>query len=135
MIDARVQAFLDQLSAWAAAQSQLSGVLLVGSQARSAGRPDSDVGLVLLAVDPQFYLKNIKWAVDFGPVSRHTLEDWGRLTALRVWYQNGLEVEFGFANQSWITSPLDPGTRQVLAAGYHILFERHSLISKVIECP
>ena len=134
-MDARVPAFLDQLSAWAAGQSQLSGVLLVGSQARSASRPDSDVDLVLLAVDPQIYLKNIEWAADFGSVSRNALEDWGKLTSVRVWYQNGLEVEFGFANQSWITSPLDPGTRQVLAAGYRILFERHSLISKVIECP
>ena len=133
-MNAKVQAFLDQLSSWTAGQSQLSGVLLVGSQARSAGRPDSDVDLVLLAVDPQIYLKNIEWAADFGSVSRHALEDWGKLTSVRVWYQNGLEVEFGFANQSWITSPLDPGTRQVLAAGYHILFERHSLISKVIEC-
>ena len=135
MIDARVQALLDQLSAWAAGQSQLSGVLLVGSQARGEGRPDSDVDLVLLVKDPQAFLKEFQWAADFGPVSRHALEDWGKLTALRVWYQNGLEVEFGFANLSWITSPLDPGTRQVLAAGYRILFERHSLISNVIECP
>lgn len=134
-MDARVQTFLDQLSSWTAGQSQLSGVLLVGSQARSASRPDSDVDLVLLAVDPQIYLKNIEWAADFGSVSRHALEDWGKLTSVRVWYQNGLEVEFGFANQSWITSPMDPGSRQVLAAGYRILFERHSLISKVIKCP
>lgn len=134
-MDARVQTFLDQLSSWAAGQSQLSGVLLVGSHARGVSWPDSDVDLVLLAVDPQIYLKNIEWAADFSPVSRHALEDWGKLTSLRVWYQNGLEVEFGFTNQSWITSPLDAGTRQVLAAGYRILFERHSLISKVIECP
>jgi hypothetical protein len=134
-MDAKVRSFLDQLTPWAATQAALRGVLLVGSQARAAAQPGSDIDLVLLTSDPQSYLGDLAWTSAFGPVTRYTREDWGQLTSLRVWYQDGLEVEFGFTRESWITSPLDPGTRQVLADGYQILFERDSLISRVIECP
>ena len=123
-MDSVHQTFIASLKSWATTQSGIKGILLVGSLARGAGRPESDVDLVIIARDPQVYLSEIEWAGEFGEISGLQTEDWGQLTSVRVWYQHGLEVEFGFTRETWIETPLDPGTRKVLAGGFQILFAR-----------
>jgi hypothetical protein len=44
--------------------------------------------------------------------------------SLRGYYEEGLEVEFGFATTSWAAAPLDAGTRDVIAGGIMVLFDR-----------
>lgn len=44
---------------------------------------------------PSNYLENTLWIERFGLVQKHQTEDYGKLTSLRVWYQNGMEVEYG----------------------------------------
>ncbi|MBJ7004713.1 nucleotidyltransferase domain-containing protein [Streptomyces sp. CRPSP2-6A1] len=51
-----VREFLDRLTRWAATREDIAGLLLVGSYARGAARPDSDVDVVLLTADPAPYL-------------------------------------------------------------------------------
>jgi len=127
------QAFLAKLSSWATSQSEIRGILLVGSFARGASKPDSDIDLLIIAKNPGFYLSTLEWTHELGEISRHQIEEWGKLTSLRVWFQYGLEIEFGFAAESWIATPLDPGTRKVLLAGYQILNERNGLLSNAIN--
>jgi hypothetical protein len=31
----------------------------------------------------------------FGAIAKHQTEDYGKLISVRVWYQNGQEVEYG----------------------------------------
>ena len=52
------------------------------------------------------------------------------MTSLRVWYRDGLEVEFGLTDESWAASPLDAGTRSVILDGIVVLFERGDLLSR-----
>jgi predicted nucleotidyltransferase len=115
---------LDAVGAWAAGRSDVSAVVLVGSRARGQAKPDSDVDLVVLTSAPEPYLEDHSWIELFGEVDRSELEDWGRVQSVRVFYRDGLEVEFGIATPDWAEEPLDEGTRRVLDAGFVVVFDR-----------
>ena len=87
--------FLTAFNAWAIEQPDVQGIALVGSYARGSARDDSDVDLVILTDQPHKYLDDVQWIGRFGRVEKHQTEDYGKLTSLRVWYQNGMEVEYG----------------------------------------
>jgi predicted nucleotidyltransferase len=133
--EASVDQFLGRVAHWASEHSDIQAVALVGSHARGTATDTSDVDLVLLADAPRVYLDEPGWAGTFGSVVRHETEHYGNLISLRVHYANGLEVEFGLANASWAAVPLDPGTRQVVAAGIKVLFERQPLLSAHVGVP
>ena len=73
----------------------MQAMALVGSYARGPARDDSEIDLVLLTGRPQRYLENSKWIECFGVVKKSQTEDYGKSTSIRVWYQNGAEVEYG----------------------------------------
>jgi predicted nucleotidyltransferase len=123
-----VSNFLGEVIAWVCTQPDLQALALVGSYARNAATESSDIDLVLIATHPETYLHDSTWAEQFGQVQKQQLEDYGRLTSLRVWYTNGLEVEYGFTNETWVALPLDAGTQRVIADGIKILFERNSYL-------
>ncbi len=85
---------------------------------------------MILGKRPQQYLTEVAWATAFGPVERHQVEDYGRLTSVRVWYADGLEVEYGITGEEWAAAPLDEGTRQVISDGLVVLLERGNLLSR-----
>ncbi len=122
--------FLSHIATWAEQQPDISGVLLVGSHARGTARPDSDVDFVILTTNPERYVDNPSFAAHFGSIARWAIEDWGRVISVRVWYQDGLEVEYGFTQPDWAAPPLDAGTRRVIADGLRILFDRDGLLSR-----
>ncbi len=80
---------------------------------------------------PQEYVAHANWVLEFGRVHGRRLEHDGSVTSIRVWYEDGLEVEFGIAGEDWAASPLDPGTRQVIAGGMIILCEQDRLLSRL----
>ena len=51
-------------------------------------------------------------------------EYYGACTSIRVWYKDGIEVEFGIAEPSWLTMPLGIGTYQVLSDGYKLIVDK-----------
>ncbi|SFY42655.1 Nucleotidyltransferase domain-containing protein [Streptomyces atratus] len=53
---AEVQEIIDRITRWAANRQDIVGLLLVGSYARNAARPDSDIDIVLLTTDQTQYL-------------------------------------------------------------------------------
>ena len=125
-----IRDFLNVFVAWASDQSDVQGIALVGSYARGAARDDSDIDLVILTNRPQTYLDDIKWTERFGNVEKHQTEDYGKLISIRVWYQNGTEVEYGITTPDWAAIPLDAGTREVILGGMIVLFERGILLSR-----
>jgi len=125
-----IRDFLDAFVPWASAQEDIQAVALVGSYARDAAREDSDIDLVLLTDRPQKYLEDLEWIEGFGLVGKHQTEDYGRLISIRVWYQNGVEVEYGITSPEWAAFPLDAGTQRVLRDGFMVLFERGNLLSQ-----
>lgn len=126
----KVAPFLVEFTRWASAQTDILALALVGSYARNAATETSDVDLVIIADDPRQYLENTDWVRRFGIVERQQVEDYGLLTSLRVWYREGLEIEYGLTDERWAALPLDEGTRQVMAGGIRILFERGDMLSR-----
>lgn len=83
--------------------------------------------------EPQEYLSDQEWVNHFGVVLQKQVEDYGRLTSLRIWYEDGLEVEFGLTDTGWAGQPLDEGTDRVLMDSLKILCENSPLLSPVLE--
>ena len=73
----------------------MQSIALVGSYARNAAVNELDIDLVILTHRPQEYLKDLPRIKRFDVPEKHQTEDYGKLTSLRVWYQNGVEVEYG----------------------------------------
>lgn len=120
---------LDAVQRWAAAEPGIVGVALVGSHARGAQTPDSDVDLVVLCAAPQRWLDG-DWASQFGAIRAIAKENYGKLCALRIVYEAGLEVEFGIVGREWAQVPLDSGTAAVLADGVRILHDPEGLLGR-----
>jgi predicted nucleotidyltransferase len=130
MISDQVALFLKQMTQWASAQADILALALVGSYARNAAKETSDVDLVLIAVDPGQYLKDQSWVQRFGTVEKSQVEDYGLLTSIRVWYRDGLEIEYGITDERWAAIPLDAGTQRVIADGMRVLFECDDILSR-----
>jgi hypothetical protein len=64
----------------------------------------------------------------FGGVAACREEDWGKVTSLRVFYQGGLEVEYGFALPGWAGVPVDPGTSRVVSGGMKVLYDPQAIL-------
>jgi len=118
---------------WAAHQPTIAAVALVGSHARGEARPDSDIDIVLLCEEPHTFLVDTSWIHSFGAVERCHTEDWGMVTSLRVYYTEGLEVEFGMTTLAWAAVPADSGTRHVVAQGMCILWDREGVLARLQE--
>jgi predicted nucleotidyltransferase len=121
--------FLNSFAAWASSRDDILGVLLVGSYARGEASPDSDVDLVVLTTSPSYYLSSFSWVSSFGDYSSCSVEDWGEVQSVRVFFSSGLEVEAGIALPSWIGHPIPPTTAAVLRSGCRVLFDRDGSVS------
>ena len=124
-----IHSFINAFVLWASAQPDIYAVGLVGSYALNAAKDDSDIDLVILAEQPRKYLEDIIWAEQFGEIEKYQVEEYGKLTSLRVWYRNGHEVEYGLTTLDWAAQPLDVGTEQVISDGMLVLCERKPLLS------
>lgn len=126
----QVARFLYQVTGWASARADILALALVGSYARNAAKNSSDVDLVLIAADPGSYLKDQSWVQRFGTVEKSQVEDYGLLTSIRVWYRDGLEIEYGITDERWSAIPLDAGTQRVIGDGMRVLFEDDDILSR-----
>jgi hypothetical protein len=120
---AEVREIIERVTRWAARRPDVVGLLLVGSYARHAARPDSDVDLVLLTTDVARYAGN-GWTreLDLGDPVR--VRSWGPVTERRFGTASGLEVEICIGEPGWAgTDPVDPGTRRVVTDGARVLHD------------
>jgi len=108
---------------WSKGHETIQGIALVGSYARGEARADSDIDLVILCREPEVLLRERSWVNRFGVVQSISEEDYGALTSLRVFYADDLEIEFGVTTEQWASTPIDPGTRQVLEGGFQIVYD------------
>ena len=124
--------FVRKLVSWARSEVTIQAMGVVGSHARGEAKPDSDIDLIILCSSPHFLIENQNWINSFGRVVRLQEEDYGAVTSLRVFYQEGPEVEFGIASRSWANIPIDSGTHGVVRGGLRILHDPENLL-KVLK--
>jgi hypothetical protein len=137
----RIGHIIRTILAWATAQPKIRAVALVGSYARGAARPDSDIDLVLLVTDPQGFRADTTWIeqIDWQALDSHPQtwqdEDYGVAWSRRIWpAADSVQVELTFTPLSWANvDPLDAGTRQVISAGCRILYDPDGLLVRLCE--
>lgn len=116
--------FLSNIKKWAEQNEMVNSVILVGSYASGEAGEDSDVDLCIISTTPKMLLSDESFVEKFGKVIRKNREKLGAMTSLRVWYENGMKVEFGVTSPLWISKPLDEGTRKVLSDGYKVIIDK-----------
>ena len=110
----RIASFVEAVRTWAAARPDVHGLALVGSYARGKATPESDVDLLFLVENVEHFLRDMRWTQSLGDPTRMETEAWGNVRSVRIWYRDGLEVEFSVAGKGWAGLPLDPGSAQIL---------------------
>lgn len=120
----QLKVFLKVFLQWVESQHLVEGAILVGSHARGKAWQDSDIDLVLLCPEYESYLEDVSWINDFDKPVSVRLKDYGKLTSVRVFYEEGPQVEFGFTQLDWLVLPLDAGTVGVLRNGFQIVYDR-----------
>ena len=120
------------VTSWAEDQADIVSVALVGSYARGNARSDSDVDFVIQCTRPERYLKDLVWISEFGVAQSVSIEDWGIVQSVRVYYANGPEAEYGITSSEWLTSPLDEGTVKVLRDGVVVLLDRDGRLTRAV---
>lgn len=133
-------AILRLTASWAATQPGILGLALVGSWARDAARPDSDIDLMLLTSDPEGYRRDRSWLLDLDwalvglPVIGWRDADYGAVWSRHITLADAVEVEFSFALPDWAaTTPVDFGTRRVASDGLRILYDPHHLFANLMS--
>jgi predicted nucleotidyltransferase len=130
---AEVDALLERATAWAARRRDVVALALVGSYARGADRPGSDVDLMVLTTEPARYLDREDWIGGLGAERLVTTRSWGAVTERRVALPSGLEVEVGLALPSWAAiDPVDSGSRRVMTDGNRVLYDPAGVLARFI---
>ena len=125
---------IEKLKNWFPKQPDITGALLVGSHARGAARPESDVDLVILTENKISRIEDKSWLADFGMATSTRIENFGVVTSIFVRFQTGPEIEFGFASPSWAqTDPVDKGTFRVVSDGAIILFDSNGALGRLLR--
>ena len=127
-----LQNLLKEIKNWAHKNNDLDSLLLVGSYARNKARQDFDIDLVLIFNNPEKYVNNIGWIKEFGEIEKYEIEYWGRVTSIRTWYKNAIEVEFGIASAEWAEIPVDSGTFRVVSDGSKILVDKSKKLENLL---
>lgn len=131
MLPVKVSAFLEAFCRWARGRADVEAVVLVGSYARGAAAEGSDVDLVILTPKADEYVRDQSWVSLFGEAARCREEDYGKVTSVRAFYEEGLEVEFGFATPDWAAAPIDAGTLRAVTDGMQVLYDPHGLAGRM----
>lgn len=129
-----VEALLSRATEWAAARKDVLALGLVGSWARGAGRPGSDVDLVLLTDEQLAYTEREDWIEALAPgATLVRTKDWGGVVERRLLLPSGLELDVGVGRAAWAeTAPVDPGTRRVVKDGMRALHDPRGLLAALV---
>ncbi|KOV68709.1 hypothetical protein ADK64_06735 [Streptomyces sp. MMG1121] len=130
---AEIDEIIGRITRWARGREDIVGLLLVGSCARNAARPDSDIDIVLLTTDEPRYLLDDAWAMELGLGELIRAQSWGAITERRYSTASGLEVEMDIGSPTWAkTDPVDPGTHRVVTDGARLLHDPAGILAGLL---
>lgn len=108
---------------WLGKQTDIKAALLIGSYARGEERIDSDVDFIFVVDDVEYWTTNTNWVKSFGQMLSINIEEFEEVKALRVYYQDTNELEFGFVNEEWLQKPYVDATKEALDSGMKVLLD------------
>jgi uncharacterized protein len=126
-----ITAIEEKFIGWASGQPDIVGIVLVGSYARRTATKESDIDVMILTSEVGRYFQEQRWAEMFGNVKLIREEDWGKVRTLRIFYREGIEIEFNFTLPDWAALPPDPGTDKVVSDGMQILLDPQGLLKSL----
>lgn len=132
LTEQQLSKLFSSLNQFAAKHPDIKAIGLIGSYARGSARQDSDIDLILLVNDPRKYLEDTGWVDHFGKSQDMDIERHGMSTSLRVWYEHGPEMEFGFSTPAWANLPIDPGVARTVRDGINIVHDPRGILTKLI---
>jgi hypothetical protein len=123
--------FINEVEKWTREQDTIHALILVDSYGNGENREDSHVDLQLITTTPKLYIDNPSFVNNFGVVVQSKIEKHGIVNSIRIWYSNGLEVEFRITTPIWISTPLEEDTRKVLSNGYKVIIDNKNYFKKI----
>jgi predicted nucleotidyltransferase len=128
-----IETIVERVTRCAADRRDVVGLLIVGSCARNAARPDSDIDLVLLTTDQARYSDGT-WANELALGRPTRTRSWGAIIERRFVTASGLEVEINIGSPNWAAAhPIDPGTRRVVTDGARPLHDPTGALASLID--
>lgn len=125
---------IHSLSYWATQTPDITGLLLIREFARGDATATSPVEIILFTENPERYLNSRSWIKPFGFVTGSLPESHGAVRALRVFFENGTEVLFGFAQESWASvEPVNQCAYDVVLEGATVLFDPKAYLEKLLK--
>jgi aminoglycoside 6-adenylyltransferase len=133
----------DRIAAWAQAQTDIRGLLIVGSRARTKrpADPMSDLDLIMITTNPSYYLKDTGWFERFGPILLTFVERTavGGLFERRVLFKGSLDVDFTIfpsdAFHKLQEVGLPPEMQGILRRGINVLIDKDELLQNIAVSP
>lgn len=116
---------------WVEKEPYIQALILVGSYAHGTNKETSDIDLCIITTRKEEIVEKPEFIEAFGRVQKKQIEYYGACTSVRVWYEEGQEVEFGIVEPSWISVPLDQGTRKVLNDGYIVFVDKEDYFTNL----
>jgi hypothetical protein len=136
----KLESVLDVVTSWASARADIIGLALVGSHARCAALEDSDIDVVLLSSNPEWFSHSPEWMSEFDWTSlRVEVRSWrdaqyGVVWSRHIELSDGTRLELTFAHPSWAAiSPCDAGTRAVVSGGCRVLYDPQQLLDRLLR--
>ena len=120
----KLKKFIKDIEAWVEKDTHIESIIIVGSYARGTNKETSDIDLCIITTNKDEMIEKQDFVKIFGEFEKKQTEYYGACTSIRVWYKDGLEVEFGIVEPSWIAMPLDDGTHKVLSDGYKVIIDK-----------
>lgn len=119
-----MDSFIGKVRRFAMRDPRVESAIVIGSYARGTHTETSDLDLCIITASKNEMIEAPEFIREFGTPQSTRTEYYGACTSIRVWYENGPEVEFGIVEPSWISQPLDAGTRKALSGGYTVIADK-----------
>lgn len=123
-----VEGLLARFREWAEGRPDIAAVGLAGSWAHGDARMDSDLDVMLVSEEPEFYVETDAWARELGGVRIVETRRWGPMMERRFVMPSGFEVEVGVGLPSWL-DPADEGVRRTIEDGVSIIYDPKGLLA------
>ncbi|MEM1393277.1 MAG: nucleotidyltransferase domain-containing protein [Cyanobacteria bacterium P01_D01_bin.116] len=142
-----INVILEQIKNWAEQRPNILALALVGSYARGEATLESDVDLMIIASDIEFFRHDYDWMHQINWESiNYKIQKWNDAEYGVVWSRhiylinsknhsaNKLKVEISFGLPTWASiDPIDSGTFSVVNRGCKIIYDPQRILTKLIS--